>query len=82
MSRIRPAEFDPALQEALRLVADGERVLLEVDGHAVAALVPPDDAVALDAADERADLEACRVARQEAGAIPLEDVLRELDLED
>ena len=82
MTRIQPAFLDPALQEALRLVADGERVLLEVDGHPIAALVPLDDAAALEDADERTDLEACRLARCEPGSIPLQDVLRELDLED
>ena len=82
MTRIQPASLDPALQEALRLVADGERVLLEVDGRPIAAIVPLDDAVALEDADEQADLEACRLARDEPGSIPLQDVLRELDLED
>jgi antitoxin (DNA-binding transcriptional repressor) of toxin-antitoxin stability system len=82
MTRIQPAFLDPALQEALRLVADGERVLLEVDGHPIAALVPLDDAAALEDADERTDLEACQLARREPGSIPLQDVLRELELED
>lgn len=82
MTRIETATLDPALKEALRLVQDGERVLLEVGGRPIAALVPLADAAALEAAEDRDDMEACRLAREEAGSVPLEDVLRELDLPD
>ncbi len=82
MTRIETATLDPALKEALRLVQDGERVLLEVGGRPIAALVPLADAAALEAAEDRDDMEACRLAREEAGSEPLEDVLRELDLPD
>lgn len=77
MTRIQTTELDPAMQEALRLVADGERVVLEWNGRAVAALVPLEDAEVAEAAEDAADLEAYRAAVAEQGnAIPLEQYLR------
>ena len=46
MPRIETAALDPSLKEALRGGGDGERVLLEVGGRPIAALVPLADAAA------------------------------------
>ncbi len=69
------------LQEAMQRIADGERVVMTVDGKDVA-LVAVDELELLEEWEERLDLEAYRKAKAEPGPnIPLEDFLREMEQE-
>ncbi len=69
-----------------RTVTDHERVLVTRDGKPVAALVPLEDLLRLEEAEDRSDAEAGDRAHAEwvksrEPAIPLEDLLRRYGIE-
>lgn len=81
MTRLATSAVRDSLGDTLNRVAyRGERILLERHGKAVAALVSVEDLALLEDLEDRADLEAVRLARQEPGEIPFEEVRRKAGL--
>lgn len=71
-------DFPGALEA---VVGEGERVVIERSGMAVAAIVSLADLEALRRIEDEADLEAVRLAKAEGGdSIPYEQVRKELGL--
>ena len=77
-----PGAFDGGIPGALEaVVGEGERVVIERSGMAVAAIVSLADLEALRRIEDEADLEAVRLAKAEGGdSIPYEQVRKELGL--
>jgi prevent-host-death family protein len=80
MTRTSIVNLRRNLSDALNRVAyGGERVVLERRGKGVAALVSLDDLAALEAAEDRRDIELAHAARAEGGRpVPLEELARRL----
>jgi hypothetical protein len=71
--------------EAERAALEGERVMIELPGGRLAAIVPVEDLEALEALEEEADVRAYRGAKAEieadgSDAVPLAEVKRTLGL--
>ena len=71
--------------EAERAALQGERVMIELPGGRLAAIVPVEDLEALEALEDEADLRAYREAKAEieaegSDAVPWEQAKRELGL--
>ena len=65
------------LEEALRLVADGERVIVTINGVEVG-MIPADEVAEIEAAEDRHWNEAAEAALAEGGeTIALDDYLKE-----
>jgi len=60
--------------------SQGERIVLERHGKAVAALVSVEDLALLESLEDRLDTEAVLAAREEPGDIPYEEVRRKAGL--
>lgn len=86
MTTIAVKKEQTELAEALRRVrTEGDRVVLEQDGEPVAAVVSVEDLRFLEQLEDRADLEAYRVAMEEwerdgRKTIPWEQVRADLGL--
>ncbi len=81
MIRLAASAVRDSLGDTLNRVAyRGERIVLERHGKAVAALVSVDDLALLEDLEDRADVEAIRLARQEPGEIPFEEVCQKAAL--
>ena len=81
MTRLAASKLREELADALNRVAyRGERILLQRHGRDVAALVSKEDLAILEALEDRADLEAARLALEEPGTTPWEKVKEELGL--
>jgi len=81
MTRLAATAVRDTFGDTLNRVAyQGERILLERHGKAVAALVSVDDLSRLEALEDRDDLAAVRKARRERGRVPYEEVRRKAGL--
>ncbi len=81
MIRLAASTVRDTLGDTLNRVAyRGERIILERHGKAVAALVSVEDLSFLESLEDRLDIEAVRLARQEAETIPYEEVRRKAGL--
>ncbi len=81
MTRLAASTVRDTLGDTLNRVAyRGERIILERHGKAVAALVSVEDLSLLEALEDRLDIEAVRLARQEAATIPYKEVRRKAGL--
>ena len=81
MSRIPASAVRDSFSETLDRVAyKGERIVLERQGKAVAALVSVKDLELLESLEGRLDAEAVLGAREESGDIPYEEVRRKAGL--
>ena len=81
MGKLTATALREKLGDVLNRVAyGGERIILERRGKDVAALVPMADLALLNELEDRIDLEAAREALAEPGAIPWEDVKKQLGL--
>ena len=81
MTRLAASTVRDTLGDTLNRVAyRGERIILERHGKAVAALVSVEDLSFLESLEDRLDIEAVRLARQEAETIPYEEVRRKAGL--
>ena len=81
MTHMTTSKLREDLADALNRVAyRGERILLQRRGKDIAALVSKEDLDLLEALEDRADLEATRVALEEPGTVPWEKVKEDLGL--
>ena len=77
--RLSIISFREQMAEPINRVAyQGQRVVLERRGKAVAALVSMEDLRLLEAMEDTADLKAAAKARREKGTVPLADIKAEL----
>ncbi|MCR4341557.1 MAG: type II toxin-antitoxin system Phd/YefM family antitoxin [Gemmatimonadaceae bacterium] len=75
MTRLSASAVRDTLGDTLNRVAfKGERIVLERHGEAVAALVSVEDLELLEELEDRLDVEAVRVAREEPETVPYEEV--------
>ena len=81
MTKVATTELRNASAETLnRVQYQGERVLVERHGKAVAAIVSVRDLEILEALEDRLDLDAARKALKEPGSKSLKDVRAALGL--
>jgi len=81
MTRLAATAVRDAFGDTLNRVAyQGERIVLERHGKAVAALVSVEDLLLLEALEDRRDAKLVRKARQEAGSVPYEAIRRKAGL--
>ncbi len=82
MTTLNITEIREKLSEAVSRVAyKGERILVRRSGKDVVAIVPLEDLVALEAMEDRQDVEAAKAAMAESDErIPYDHVRRELGL--
>jgi prevent-host-death family protein len=81
MSRISATTVRDSFSDTLNRVAyKGERIVLERNGKAVAAMVSVEDLALLESLEDRLDVEAVLAARDEPGSIPYEEVRRKAGL--
>lgn len=81
MSRISATAVRDSFSDTLNRVAyKGERIVLERNGKAVAAMVSVEDLALLESLEDRLDVEAVLAARDEPGSIPYEEVRRKAGL--
>jgi antitoxin Phd len=81
MTRLGVVEARRKFSKTISRVEFGkERIVLERRGEEVAAVVPMDDLVLLQALEDKIDLAAARKALREPGTVPWEKIKAELGL--
>jgi prevent-host-death family protein len=84
MTRLSVQEAGEHFSDLIQRVAEEkERILVTRDGEQLVAIIPIEDLELVEAIEDKIDLQEARAALQEVqekGTIPLEALLKELDL--